>query len=92
MKHSETNNTFENISNSARITRSVTSIIIVVTAMSSPLTGSTIFALLNLFAILLATTAIVGWDPVVALLHRLQTDKTSSEVHHTGNYPRGHHA
>lgn len=89
MKNSEINRTFENINNSSRITRFVTSVIIVVTAMSSPLTGSTLFALLNILAILLATSAIVGWDPVVALMNR---QKSSLDVRQAGNYHSGHHA
>ena len=85
-------NTFENISFTQRVSRFVISMIAIVVAMTSPLAGGYLFALINLLAIGLATSAIIGWDPVYAL-KRKQSKKLSGYVPQgRHDLHRGHHA
>lgn len=86
------NSGFENISYSARVTRFVISMIAIVVALNSPLTGTTLFSIINLFAIALVLIAVLGWDPLVALSRRFKVTKAPFAVGHGGDYHPGHHA
>lgn len=59
----ETNTSYENISTTERYVRFGVSFAAIVMALESSL-GTGVFATINLGAIVLATTAITGWDPL----------------------------
>ena len=58
----------ENLTSNERNARAAIGIFAVIAAMESSLAGSPVFAAINIMAIALVTTAIVGWDPLKALL------------------------
>lgn len=61
----ETRNTFENLSTTERAVRFAASFLAIVATLEISLAGG-VFAAVNIAAIAVATTAIVGWDPVKA--------------------------
>ena len=64
MKHTKHS---ENLTSNERAARFAISAIAVIAAMESSLVGTPMFAAINIVAIALATTAIVGWDPLKAI-------------------------
>jgi hypothetical protein len=59
---------FENVSQAAAVVGIVASAAIVVVAMESNLVGSAMFGVVSIFAIALATAAILGWSPAKTTL------------------------
>ena len=88
----KTQENFENINTSERTTRFVVSMVAIVAAIESPLVGSTLFAVVNLLAIALATVAIIGWDPLRALTQRKGSEGIVYVPHKRDDYQHGHHA
>jgi len=78
---------FENLNTTERAARFVVSFAVIVGTLYSPMVGSTLYAVINLLAIGLAATAIIGWDPAKAL-----TFGKKSELPAKHNYHGNHHA
>lgn len=72
--------TFENLGISERVARFIASTVAIVVAMESPIVGTIMFAVINILAITLVTTAIIGWDPVKFLSHRNRTVRESYQT------------
>lgn len=81
----ETKTTFENISTTERWVRFVISVAAIVGAVESTI-GAAAFAAINFAAIALATTAIIGWDPmksgVTALMSHLHVGSGHRPITH----------
>ena len=87
-----TNTTFENINSVERSTRFAVAIVIILFAMNSPLAGGTIaFVSLVGFSMALASLAIIGWCPFVAMYKQLKSF-ANHVSHHGDHYHHGHHA
>jgi hypothetical protein len=67
---------FENLSSVERVVRFVIGAGAAVAAMESSLVGGPLFTVVNILAIALATTAILGWDPLKNL-----TQSAKSALH-----------
>lgn len=63
----KSSNQFENLTGYERVVRFGVSVGVIVATTHSVLVGTTAFAVVNILAILLSTTAIIGWDPAKAL-------------------------
>lgn len=78
---------FENLSTTDRLIRFVISVVGIVAAMESSLAGTPALAAIGVVAIALSTTAIIGWDPLKALVK----STARSLTHHNESFP-GHSA
>ena len=61
----ETKYTLDNLSTTERYMRFGASVVAIIAAMESSV-GSSLFAAINFTAIAVASTAIIGWDPLKA--------------------------
>lgn len=82
----KTTTQYENLSSTDRVIRSVVSVAAVVGAMETSLVGTPAFTAVSVVAIALATTAIIGWDPVKALLKSATRALTHQGVSHSGHH------
>ena len=73
---------FENLSTTERAVRFTISTVAIVAMLGSSLVGSALFAGACLLAIAVATTAIVGWDPVKTITFSANPLRKTV---HTGN-------
>jgi len=68
---------------SERMARFAVSMLVILVAMQSSIAGTTMFGVVVLLAIGLATTAIIGWDPAKSIV--FGREETASQHHH-GHY------
>lgn len=79
-------NQFENLTVTERVVRFFVSAGVIIAAMQSSLVGTPAFAVLNILAVALATTAIIGWDPAKALGTRRKNSLAEHADHHHGHH------
>ena len=86
-----TNTTFKNINTAERTARFVAAMAVILFAMHSSIAGGTVaFVALVGISIVLASMAIIGWCPFVALANKVKSARQNS--HHGDHFPHGHHA
>ena len=78
---------FENMGLTERNIRFVINAAAIIGEMQTGLVGSPLFAVINVIAIAVATTAIIGWDPLKSLSLGL---KSSHSI--KADQSHGHHA
>lgn len=67
MKEQNITGNYENLGNTERFVRFTLSYAAIVVMLESTITGSTMFAVLNIITVAIAMTGIAGWDPLKAL-------------------------
>lgn len=77
---------YENMNVTERNIRFVISAAAIIGAMQTSLVGGPLFAAINVLAIALATTAIIGWDPLKAVFKSAEKPVSRQRVAYTDQH------
>ena len=86
----ERNDSMQNVSNCSRVVRLLLSVIAIETLVLVPLSSAMITAFAGV-SIYLAFTALISWDPVVALFSRRSSEPVSVNARRNTDRYRKHH-